>query len=203
MRRLFNKQDTTQTYLLIILVALSLTSCAAKRDGFLSAQDISSAIKLPKDAVKPISSYYVPPSTNEEKNIVFVNRPRPKPEFIGQTPKGYESNKIKNNEFVLQTIELGYNSDGQPALRISPFSRQTDEAEFILTLNAVGLSEEADSGVFSTKDSIDYDSQKKIKVTFYSSLVMLHIIHDKDKQNIDKDADFNLLESIRRELLAL
>ena len=196
----------------IITIMLLIGGCASKRDGFLAAVD-GPPIRLPEDAISPIPAYSVPPATDEEKEIVFVSRPRPKPEFIGRAPDGYEPSKIKSSDVLLQSLDLGYNSIKQATLRLSPYNPESHSEQLKLTLNAIGLHEQEGDGagerkgetetIFTTGASFEYEKPAKIKLYLYNRLIMLSIIHDDDKEEIDINDDFNLLERIRDEFLSL
>ena len=193
-----------------ITIMLLISSCSAKRDGFLAAVD-GPPIRLPEDAINPISAYSVPPATNAEKEIVFVSRPRPQPEFIGRTPDGYEPSKIRSSDVLLQSLDLGYNSIKQATLRLSPYNPESHSERLKLTLNAIGLHEQEGDGagegetetIFTTGASFEYEKPAKIKLYLYNRLIMLSIVHDDDKEEIDINDDFNLLERIRDEFLSL
>ena len=188
-----------------ITTMLLIGSCSAKRDAFLTAVD-GPPIRLPEDAISPISAYSVPPATNEEKEIVFVSRPRPQPEFISRVPDGYELSKIRSNGVLLQSLDLGYNTIKQATLRISPYNPESHSERLKLTLNAIGLHEQEDermARIFVTKTSFEYETPTKVKLYLYNHLIMLSIIHSDDTEEINIDDDFNLLERIRDGFLSL
>ena len=213
MRALLAKYTLT---IATIMIMLLIGGCAAKRDGFLAAVD-APPIRLPEDAISPIPAYSVPAATNAEKEIIFVSRPRPQPEFIGRAPDGYEPSKIKSSDVLLQSLDLGYNSIKQATLRLSPYNPESHSEQLKLTLNAIGLHEQAGAKVgardgagkgetetiFTTGASFEYEKPTKIKLYLYNRLIMLSIVHDDDKEEIDINDDFNLLERIRDEFLSL
>ena len=92
-------------------------SCSVKRNGFIGAKDLD---YQPLPGENNASEYALAPASDAERNLVFVNRPRPRPAFVGETPEDYTRTRRHTKRTSIQIVELGYNSQRRPSLLIYP-----------------------------------------------------------------------------------
>lgn len=184
---------------LVVAIAIIsiLISCSAKRNIFLKAQDYPHPV-LPKNAVEQTPDYYVPPKSDTENNIIFVNRPRPLPEFIGSPPATFVEAKIESRHQYTQIYSLGYNTYDEASLFITPHVGDISNLES--ALQQLGMNKKKQKA--SNQPIEEYRGRGLQTITLYkyhdSLMISANLPKKRNKKNeYDYSEDFKLMDDLR------
>ena len=191
----------------MIGIVIGLSSCTARHNSFLKAEDYPYP-ELPQGGVRQDPAYPVPPSVQEE--LVFVSRPRPQPQFIGEPPSSYDQSKIRNSGEYDQIFSLGFNTKKEASLFISPFYDE-DVSSIDETLRQLGIESSEDRPIY---ESLHYELQgneqglRILTIYRFNNAAMISIAPpetkkrgQRKKEEYNPAEDFIVLERLRNTIL--
>ena len=188
-----------RTLLFFITLAALIGACSVKRDGFIGARDLD---YQPVPGENNASEYALAPVSEDERKLVFINRPRPGAAFVGETPDDYTRIRQHNKRASIQVVELGYNSQRQPSLLIHP-ARPADLTDIKTALIEHQFRpDEDDPAILNTNGGEGMQFEVQLRYSKGFILISLSMIPPNNAA-IGDAVGLKQLDAVRRSYMAL